>query len=179
MRFPKTPFMKRTFDLVDLINKEKPGRLKWIPYIFQSKETFMYFNGVQLKSDPVQEPDDPFQINRNKPYIPPNYTYLLKPTNLRKELATIMQELKKDFVGAETEAEIDAAMAKLIRDHDKDSMRSYLTEFKKYPSEVIDLLETFDKSTGWYDRGLVETVCESLAFQWTNDQSLPDYYCLE
>jgi len=185
MRFPRTPFMKRTFDLVDFINKENPGRLKWIPYIFKSKETFMYYNGVRIKSSDkhLLESADPFRINLHKPaYIPPDYERLLTPDTLEAELWSIMHDLKKNFIGAETQSQIDTAMAKLIHDHDKDSMRSFLTNDPRYkmPSEVIQLLETFDKSTGWYDRGLVESVCESLAFQWTNDNgTLPDYFCFE
>ncbi|TFK29189.1 hypothetical protein FA15DRAFT_752962 [Coprinopsis marcescibilis] len=63
--------------------------------------------------------------------------------------------------------------------YDKYSTRSYL-QFEYLPSDhmqskynlpnehlstaVINWLETFDKSSGWYDRALTETVLEALAF---------------
>ena len=34
---------------------------------------------------------------------------------------------------------------------------------------VVNWLETFDKSTGWYDRGLTETVSETIAFGQAGD----------
>jgi hypothetical protein len=180
MRFPNTPFMKRTFELVNYINKSSPGKLKWIKYAFKSDNTFTYYNGVRLTTSSSDlTASDPYRINAYTPhYIPDPYVDLLCPTTLQQTLETIMQRLKADF----KTMHIDAAMKKLIRTYDKHSMRSYLTFSAdyQYPSEVIDLLEVFDKSTGWYDRALVETVCESLAFQWLgSSDALPDYYCLE
>ncbi|EIN12605.1 amine oxidase [Punctularia strigosozonata HHB-11173 SS5] len=179
MRFPKTPFMKRTFDLVDRINEASPDRLKWIKYIFKADNTFSYFNGVRLvpsSNDWVANPD-PYRINDYTPhYIPNQYASLLRPMELQQALNGIMQRLKADFVTMD----IDTAMRKLIQNYDQYSMRSYLSLGPdRYPSEVIDLFEAFDKSTGWYDRALVETVCESLAFSWTDTTTLPDYYCLD
>ncbi|KAF8869719.1 hypothetical protein CPB84DRAFT_1856086 [Gymnopilus junonius] len=49
------------------------------------------------------------------------------------------------------------------------------------PTDVINWCETFDKSTGWYDRAFSETVLEAIAFGWNPDPDAPatNWYCLD
>ncbi|KIM24008.1 hypothetical protein M408DRAFT_17753 [Serendipita vermifera MAFF 305830] len=46
------------------------------------------------------------------------------------------------------------------------------------PTDVVNWMETFDKSTGWYDRALSETVLEAIAFGWPDPSSVK-WYCLK
>jgi len=73
--------------------------------------------------------------------------------------------------------------------NDDYSTRAYLS-FKYIPSatfglgpehlstQVINWLETFDKSTGWYDRALTETVLEAIAFGEAGEGQI-DWKCIE
>ncbi|KAG8696192.1 hypothetical protein FRC11_000909 [Ceratobasidium sp. 423] len=48
------------------------------------------------------------------------------------------------------------------------------------PGDVINWCETFDKSTGWYDRSLSETVLEAIAFGWQPDSTRPTHwFCVD
>ncbi|EUC58754.1 L-amino acid oxidase, partial [Rhizoctonia solani AG-3 Rhs1AP] len=49
------------------------------------------------------------------------------------------------------------------------------------PNDVVNWCETFDKSTGWYDRALSETVLESIAFGWQPGPDPPpvDWFCID
>ena len=72
---------------------------------------------------------------------------------------------------------------------DDHSTRSYMT-FAYTPNaslnipeqslatNVVNWLETFDKSTGWYDRGLTETVLEAIAFGQTGGATV-NWTCIE
>ncbi|KAF5331265.1 hypothetical protein D9611_013128 [Ephemerocybe angulata] len=76
--------------------------------------------------------------------------------------------------------------------YDRYSTRSYL-QFGYVPSEdlqtkygipgtglptsVINWMETFDNSSGWYDRALLETVLEALAFGAVGPT--PDWHCIK
>lgn len=171
MRFPDTKFMKRTFKLADMPEIKKQAPI--IPYNFSSPNTVHYFNGRTAAQD---TPDpDPYDIAPSG-YIPPQFEYLLNPKAMSDTLASIYAPLKAPFDGPN----IAQAMQHLFKEYDQYSMRTYLNGKLGFPSSVVNLMETFDKSTGWYDRGLVESVCESLAFQGTGSSSDGiNYYCFE
>ncbi|KZV87220.1 hypothetical protein EXIGLDRAFT_752364 [Exidia glandulosa HHB12029] len=184
MRFPRTPFMNRTFDLVKKVNRGISTPIELIDYHFASigaLKELQYYNGRQLKNgkpENLADAIDPFHVNAYRPrYIPAKYSGILQPAVIKDVLAQIMWDLKADF--RNPKLTMEEAMERLVLAHDKDSMRSYLTNNPKYafPSEVIHLLETFDKSTGWYDRALVESVCESLAFEWIEEEV--KYVCID
>ena len=66
---------------------------------------------------------------------------------------------------------------------DAHSTRSYMT-FAYTPSghlssTVVNWLENFDKSTGWYDRGFTEKVLEAIAFEEPGDGVVVDWKCIE
>jgi hypothetical protein len=48
-------------------------------------------------------------------------------------------------------------------------------------TNIINWCETFDKSTGWYDRALTEQVSEALAFAKAGSQTIGDveWKCFE
>ncbi|KAF8147675.1 flavin-containing amine oxidoreductase-domain containing protein [Crassisporium funariophilum] len=77
----------------------------------------------------------------------------------------------------------------LMMRNDVYSTRAYMC-FKYIPSasfglppdhlstRVVNWCETFDKSTGWYDRALTETVLEAIAFGEAGDKDV-DWKCLD
>ncbi|KAG9124881.1 hypothetical protein FRC07_009897 [Ceratobasidium sp. 392] len=52
---------------------------------------------------------------------------------------------------------------------------------KSLPTDVVNWCETFDKSTGWYDRALSETVLEAVAFGWHPGPNPPktQWFCID
>lgn len=169
MRFPKTVFMDRTFKLVERL-KNPP---KWIKYNFASDGTKAYFNG---HLPPPGKSDDPYNI---KTSLPDRYKDLANPDLLKATVEGVMSELKMSFRNVQPGDNLDKIFEDLFKTYDGFSMRTFLAS-KGYPPVVIDLMETFDKSTGWYDRALVETICESLAFESTGSQPGElDWRCFE
>jgi hypothetical protein len=80
----------------------------------------------------------------------------------------------------------------IMKQNDAYSLRAYMS-FKYIPSvdlklppmhlttNIINWCETFDKSTGWYDRALTEQVSEALAFAKAGSQTIGDveWKCFE
>lgn len=151
MRFPNTPFMKRTFDLMENRNLN----IKLIDYIFTAPHTFHYY-----------------------PYSPEGY---VDDKYLAEGADTIVKDMLAPLKAPFKELPIDQAIEVLMQ-VDQHSTRSYMALALKppYPSSAIHWCETMDKSTGWYDRALTETVLESLAFQWTSDSPKDiEWKCIE
>jgi hypothetical protein len=180
MRFPDTPFMKRTFQLAEKVN------VKQIPYYFQADHTFKFFNGVhvpRLPGEPPLDENDPYNINtttefNRQSYIPsPDFQKFLNPEVIADFLGDLMMEFKEDF--RTHSGDYKEAMRLTIAKYDKYTMRSYLSEVVKLPAAVINVMETFDKSTGWFDRALVETIVEDLAFNWLSKATDLDWVCFE
>ncbi|KZS88538.1 FAD/NAD(P)-binding domain-containing protein [Sistotremastrum niveocremeum HHB9708] len=155
MRFPDTPYMKRTFDLV---RNRGLQNIKLIDFAFSSDNTFACYNGVNIiTSGPNFSAPDPFNI---KDYVPANFR---SPKDVNTFLSKIaIDEPRQLFL----KNNIQTALELLYKNYDSYSMRSWLMAKFQLSSSTINWLETLDKSTGWYDRGLIENVLESLAFDW-------------
>jgi hypothetical protein len=157
MRFPDTPFMKRTFDLIN--PARQPPILnpppKMIPYIFEQPNSFLYFNGSRTANvSPL--PPNPFNISPM--YVPET---LLRAGQPADSINAVMAAPRQLFV----DNDLATAMQKLYVQYDQYSMRSWM-EKNGFSSSGINYCETLDKSTGWYDRALTENVLESVAFDW-------------
>jgi hypothetical protein len=183
MRFPDTPFMKRTFDLAE---KLQDRGVKLIPYKFEADNTFKFFNGVhvpRLPGEPPLNPADPYNINvtttyNPNSYVPPSFDRFLVPEEITRYLEGVLARLKTFFIHDRSH-NFNHDMQRTIQVFDKYTMRTYLSEIEKLPPSVINLFETFDKSTGWYDRALTETICEDLAFNWLSSASDLCWKCFE
>ncbi len=49
-------------------------------------------------------------------------------------------------------------------------------------TDVVNWLEAFDKSTGWYDRAFAETILEAIAFGWNpvdDPMVRTPWFCIE
>lgn len=151
-----------------------------IPYYFKSdkKPGFKYFNGVRARID---EGNPDFDA----PALGINSTLIELGTNriVEDAIGPFARGLFNDLKNHTTTG-WDVMMR-----NDAYSTRGYMS-FKYLPSagfglepehlatRVINWLETFDKSTGWYDRALTETVLEAIAFGDAGD-GVVDWKCIE
>jgi len=165
MRFPKTPFMWRTFNLAERLN------MKWLDYILATDNTFYFFNGTRIKatkgsSSGALPEVDPYGVNKGKipDYVDPQFVASYEPGTFISTV--VVGPIIAPF--AEPGVDIEKAMEDLYQKYDKYSMRSYLFQLSNYNISSADAhyMETLDKSTGWYDRALTETAIETLAFDW-------------
>lgn len=190
MRFPKTAAMQRVFNLFDYAPLNTPDidlGSKVIPFIFQNDQTFLSYNGVTIQGSPPPPPQDVFksaeviQDTSSYPYIRAG-TKAIVDDVIYPFAYGILQDLKLGTTDG-----WDYMML-----FDKYSTRAYMSITYQptaalqlpsgpLPSDVVNWCETFDKSTGWYDRALSETVLEAIAFGWQPGPDPPsvDWFCIE
>jgi hypothetical protein len=152
MRFPDSPFMKRTFDLA----RNRGLNVKLIPYIMQMVDppnTWLLFNNSRVNNRAPDITGDPFNVAS---YV--EDPELRTPEGVTNRVSQVIQPFRDYFrhhVGQQTN--IAAAMEQLFKNTDKFSMRTYMFQ-NKMESKAINWCETLDKSTGWYDRALTESM---------------------
>jgi hypothetical protein len=165
--------LKKLFELLEV---------PLLEYFYKNDHGLMYFNGLHST---IKEKT--FNFNAEALGVAEPYrtagVHAICDDYLKEPLKELMDNTGVD------------AWAKFKEKYDKYSTRSYL-QFKYKPSEelrqqnpdlpddhlptcVIDWLETFDKSSGWYDRALSETVLEAIAFGTAPGMELPDWRCIE
>ncbi|KAF6745152.1 hypothetical protein DFP72DRAFT_1077748 [Ephemerocybe angulata] len=157
-------------------------KLPLFDYIYKNDTGLMYFNEVHSTIGDTEQRFRAKELNVPDPYI-----------------AAGVDVLCKDFIDPLAELLLsdmenggDSGWKILKGQYDRYSTRSYL-QFGYVPSEdlqtkygipgtglptsVINWMETFDKSSGWYDRALLETVLEALAFGAVGPT--PDWHCIK
>jgi len=189
MRFPKTRFMERVFKLFDYPPLNTDGiflKSKLRPFYFTANNTLYSYNGVTVKQNAMPA-QDPFKANQVIQDVDPKL-YITTGTKAITDdvIAPFATGLLEDLKNHDT------AGWKYMQGFDKYSTRAYMS--LKYqpsaslnipkeplPTDVVNWCETFDKSTGWYDRALSETVLEAIAFGWQPGQNLvrTDWFCIE
>jgi len=149
MRFPDTPFMKRTFDLA--LNRNLPVKL--IPYNMQVDNTFLFYNNRGIHSQETDAAGDPFGVAG---YVNSNLT---SPGAVHQQVATVIAPFRKLFEpdSSGNPPNISEAMDTLFEKTNTYSMRSYMFQTTPLSPKDIHWCETLDKSTGWYDRALTES----------------------
>ena len=153
MRFPDSPFMKRTFDLAR--NRNLPVNL--IPYIMQmykpSPNTFLFFNNARIHNQDDSVTGDPFSVSG---YV--DDPELTTPSEVSKKVAAVIQPFRDMFRDSPGhKADIAAGMEQLFAATNTFSTRSYMLNPVGMNPKDISWCETLDKSTGWYDRALTES----------------------
>jgi hypothetical protein len=152
MRFPDTPFMRRTFDLAD--NRGLP--VVRIPYIMQmvdpAPNTFLFFNNSRVNNQAAAIAVDPFNVAG---YV--NEPDLRTPLGVSQRVATVIQPYRNLFRALPgQQPNIATGMEALFAETNMFSMRSHMFNLGMDARE-ISWCETLDKSTGWYDRALTES----------------------
>ena len=138
---------------------------KLVPYYYASNKSpgFQYYNGIRVRIGDHSDFDAP-ALGINQSYIAAGTKAIVD--DVVNPFAKALFDDLKDHTTTGWDKMLSA---------DAHSTRSYMT-FAYTPNAslgipetslstgVVNWLETFDKSTGWYDRGLTETVLEAIAF---------------
>ena len=150
MRYPDTPFMKRTFDLI----RNRGLNVKLIPYILQmvapEPNTFLFYNNARVHNQDKSVSGDPFDVGS---YVVDQT--LTTPEGVAEKVAQVLQPFRGLFL----RMPIAEAMKILFEETNNYSMRSYMILVKGMDPKDVQWCETLDKSTGWYDRALTESEC--------------------
>lgn len=192
MRFPKIASMRRIFHLFDYEPLNTNGialKKKLNPFLYVgggNNNSIYSYNGVTLRQNAVP-PGDPFKAKdvildtQPDPYIAAGTTAIMDDV-----IGRFAIPLLKDLETGKTDG-----WDKLMK-YDKFSARAYMCrEYTRsfglnipdgpLPTDVINWIETFDTSTGGFDRALSEAVLEAMAFGWHPDgENAPrtDWYCI-
>ncbi|KII91039.1 hypothetical protein PLICRDRAFT_52708 [Plicaturopsis crispa FD-325 SS-3] len=192
MRFPETRIMKRLFKLFKYKKLNENGlsvEKKLIRYWFDTRDNngIQYYNGIRKRLNVPADTVDPFDVEPlgvGEVYVKIGYKALFEDV-----IDRFAQGLKNDVSTGS-----DAGW-KLMLQYDSYSTRSYmchayvpspklvaagLPEGKHLPTDVVNWMETFTMTSGWYDRALTTTVLEELSFGYPQDPKNPvKFWCLE
>lgn len=152
MRFPKTAFMKRTFDLAESRNL----KVKLIPYVVQMVKpanTWLFFNGARVNNQDTSVAGDPFNI---KDHV--TEPSLRTPGGVSTKVTELFQEFRDMFRAPsprDQPPDIEATMKVLFEKTNHHTMRTFMLE-KGMDSRDIHWCETLNTATGWYDRALTQ-----------------------
>ncbi|CAE6367727.1 unnamed protein product [Rhizoctonia solani] len=158
MRFPNTPIMEKTFKLFETL--ELNGHL--LDYHISNETNWLVYNGRRItRHDLAENPhiwaQDPFGVSvSNGGTVPDEYAKQDPVKILREVLQPLITKVVQDP---------DKGLDDLIDNYDHYSTRSYLAS-KSFPPAVISWIETATVGTGWFDRALIETVLEEIAFSY-------------
>ncbi|KAI1340966.1 hypothetical protein F5Y15DRAFT_414687 [Xylariaceae sp. FL0016] len=188
MRFPDTPIMWRTFKLFQYTGTELGE------YIMKSDNQPTRYNDI-TRVLPSKDPwrNDPFQVSTTNKGPVPSYT-VKNPDEIledayfpyrRKIKAAISAWVPFDRNRPENpDAEWYAEEARLLENleqawnylmqHDKFSLRDYLSFVEGQDDQSIHWLETLNSATGWFDEAFSENVLESLAFEYKSPSDVHD-----
>lgn len=199
MRFPKVKMMKRLFKLFSYAPLNQPGnRLedKLIPYYYYTASYyttppaqdngFLYFNARRGRDVTDISQADSFLAAQVLPNMDPQSTQRYIAAGARN----IAEDVYKPFVDklvADLETGSNSGWL-YMQSYDQYSTRAYMSVTYQpspslnipehpLPTNVVNWCETFDKSTGWYDRSLSESVLEGMAFGAGADK-IVEWRCL-
>ncbi|KAI0341013.1 FAD/NAD(P)-binding domain-containing protein [Trametopsis cervina] len=183
MRFPDTPFMRRTFNLVRWLNDEEKDSVKLIKYHMSEsagEKTYKFYNNVHhprtIPGELPPDPEDPYKIST---YVPEKFAWARNPDSVKSQMQIIMSDLRRGLL--DDGSNLEEFIKQLIEQYDQYTMRSYLQLKLGFPSSVVTVIETLKSSTGAYDRGLVQSVLEDLAFQWRTEDTATavEWFCFD
>ncbi|KAG1733554.1 hypothetical protein EDB19DRAFT_1855077 [Suillus lakei] len=196
MRFPlpkkddqgkyKIGIMRRLGELIDYskLNEgsSKPHlNSKLIDYHFTSKNNghFLYFNNQRYQVPVSSTPPSPDFFLASEMRVDPQYIAAGVENIVKDVIGPFAKDIIKDLKQGGHSGWDNMRM------HDAYSLRSFMS-FKYIPSDtlqipptslptnVINWCETFENSTGSYDRALTESVLEALAFASVDSEAFGD-----
>uniref|UniRef100_D8PKZ2 Amine oxidase domain-containing protein n=1 Tax=Schizophyllum commune (strain H4-8 / FGSC 9210) TaxID=578458 RepID=D8PKZ2_SCHCM len=154
MRYPNIGFMKRVFDLFELLQLDKDGLL--IEYKFSSEHTFQHYNGRRYPG--VAQSNDIFDVSvENGGTVPSAY--------VAWGADSVAAEVYKPFTDLFKSEKFSKAWA-VLQQEDSHSTRAYMRGRKEnpLPEAVVQWLETFETATGLYNDAFVESVMDAMDF---------------
>ena len=183
MRFPYITSMARLFHLFDYGPLNTNGialKKKLRNFYFTNGNAYYSYNGVTVRQNAVPA-QDPFKANEviqdvdPAPYIAAGTEAIVNDV-INPFATRILQDLEDDL---KHNFDFDKSGTKgwtQMQSFDLYSTRAYMSTkylptltkipYQSLSTDVANWCETFDKSTGWYDRALSETVLESITFGW-------------
>ena len=186
----KTGVMKRLGELIDYskLNDssfDTPLKAKLIDYHFEARAggTFLYFNNERYRAFSGTSPPDFYACEMG---VEPDYVNAGIGNIVGDVIDPFVRMIMKDLEQHTHEG------WDILKKNDAFSLRTYMS-LKHIPSpslklppvhlpaNVIDWCETFDSSTGSYDRSLTEQVLDLLAFGKSGSQTYSEieWKCFE
>ena len=153
MRYPDTPFMKRTFDLFR--NRELPG-INLIPYTLEMVNppgTWLYFNGIRVNNRATNDVVDPFQVGN---YV--NEENLKTQGAVLDKLQQVIQPFRDFFRPAPdgTKPGIAQAVATLFQETNRFSLKSYMLTVAGMDPKDVNWCQTLTDAEGTFDLSLTQ-----------------------
>ncbi|KAG8911688.1 hypothetical protein FRC02_006466 [Tulasnella sp. 418] len=202
MRYPNIPFMDRVFNLFDRIGIQN----LLIPYMLSSDNNLHYYN-TQSPTIKTDATGDDYHVSVSQGgTVPDDYAKQTADCWTSKIYDYFKNEIAKaDEITdpVERAKAFQNAWNDLTR-QDHFSTRGYMLAGDAgkpsgvpppYSEAVVEWLETFDSATGLYDEAFVESIIDSLDFDWPNvkriakplpnslkeraRQDLPDWVCID
>ncbi|QRV82394.1 Flavin containing amine oxidoreductase [Ceratobasidium sp. AG-Ba] len=161
--------MAKTFELFKMLD------IPLLKYNISDGSNWLAYNGIRMtkeefKKNPKIWAEDPFRVSKvHGGSVPDKWA--------RKNPSELLHEALQNFI-EEIVKTPKTGLQKIIDNFDHFSTRSYLSH-KGYPPAVINWIETMSYGTGWFDRGLIETVLEQMAFMYdVADPSALEWHCI-
>ncbi|QRW06167.1 Flavin containing amine oxidoreductase [Ceratobasidium sp. AG-Ba] len=180
--------MQRVYDLFGTIGVND----LLVNYRLSDPQNLMYFNSRRMTSTTAAGNIDPFSFSvSNGGNVPDHFANINDAVDHWTGVA--YRSFKDRFADVyrrpieERPAAFRAAWNDLVA-NDGYSTRGYMRNKLCYPQTVNDWLETFDAATGLYDQAFVESVLDSLDFDWPNPQQearpfqnggIGDWHCID
>lgn len=191
MRFPlpqkdsegnyKTGIMKRLGELINypkLNDGSVPLKSTLVEYYYKAKAggSFLYFNSERYQVSDTSKPPD---FRAREMGVESEYVAV----GVENIVDDVVEPFARMLIN-DLEKQVHKGWD-VMKENDAYSLRAYMS-FKYIPSvslklppmhlatNVINWCETFDNSTGSYDRGLTEAVLESLAFATAGSEIIGD-----
>ena len=196
MRFPKISSMERVFKLFDYPPLNTAGialKAKLQPFYFVgggNNNTFFSYNDVTVRQNALPAQD----VFKAKEVIKDAHSDADRDRYIAAGTKAITDDVIDPFASRILDDLENGGSEGLeyLKTFDHYSTRTYMS--LKYtpsaslnlpntplPTDVVNWCETFDKSTGWYDRALSETVLEAVTFGWQPGPNPPrtQWFCIE
>jgi len=192
MRFPQITSMQRVFHLFQYPPLNTRGialAAKVKPYYFTCDNALLSYNDITVKQGDAQ--GQTFQASSVLQNVRYRERYIAIGTKdiVDDVINPFVVRLLKDLETGSDDG------WKYLQGYDMHSTRSYMSTVYKpskklldrgmpnqyLPTDIVNWCETFDKSTGWYDRSLAETVLEAIAFGYNPVPNPPEtkWFCID
>ena len=155
MRLPHSTFQQYTFDLINWLRwfrLPKDREVELIPYILTAPGNRLFVNGVHGDGYNVTSTTTPASINWD---VPDKFKNKSAAELLKTAIGGFIQDLETDF---------DKNFPILVDKWDNFSFRYYLVDVLKWPTEVIDFVETVASQTNQFALSVPEMVMQNMDF---------------
>ncbi|KAA1477068.1 hypothetical protein DENSPDRAFT_786135 [Dentipellis sp. KUC8613] len=181
MRYPRIPFMDRVFDLFERVGIND----LLVPYHLGGENNLLYLNSrAPIRKSDVEPDKDVFQVSESNGGGVPDAFALPGPDHWINQTYEPFRRLFGELYDSPVEdrfRKFRIAWDALTR-QDHHSTRSYMRSGKDgkpedalppFPESVAHWLETFEASTGNFNLAFVESVLDSLDFDWPFPTTCP------